>query len=87
MPEITLVVSHPDGLHARPASMFVRTAKQFKSTTRVYYKGRDANAKSILSILTLGAVQGAEVTIASEGEDCEAALYALKELIQGNFAE
>ncbi|RPI81271.1 MAG: HPr family phosphocarrier protein [Chloroflexi bacterium] len=84
---MTLVVTHPDGLHARPASLFVKTAQKFKSNTRVSYNGVEANAKSILSILTLGAVKGAEVTISSEGDDSEEALQALRSLIDSNFGE
>lgn len=87
MSTIKLVVTHPDGLHARPASLFVKTAQKFKSNIRVSYNGVEANAKSILSILTLGAVKGAEVTICSEGEDSEEALLALRSLIDSNFGE
>lgn len=87
MPSITLVVAHPDGLHARPASLFVKTAQKYQATTRVSYNGREANAKSILSILTLGAVQGAEVTICSEGTDAGQALLDLQNLVANNFGE
>jgi phosphocarrier protein HPr len=87
MPEITLVVQHPDGLHARPATLFVKTALKYKSEIQVSYGERIANAKSMLSILTLGAVQGAQVTICGEGDDAEEALSALCELIETNFGE
>lgn len=87
MPEITIVVDNEVGLHARPASLFVQTAKQFKSDISVTYGERKANAKSILSVLTLGANQGAEITIHAEGEDADEALQALKSLIENNFGE
>lgn len=87
MPEITLTVKHEAGLHARPASLFVQTAKRFQSDVKVKHGEREANAKSILNVLTLGAVQGAVVTIRAEGEDAQEALDALEELITSNFGE
>jgi phosphotransferase system HPr (HPr) family protein len=87
VPEITLTVKHEAGLHARPASLFVQTAKRFQSDVKVKHGEREANAKSILNVLTLGAVQGAVVTIRAEGEDAQEALDALEELITSNFGE
>lgn len=87
MPEITLTVHHKVGLHARPAAQFVRTAKQFNSDVKVTHGEREANAKSILGVLTLGANQGAVVTICAEGDDAEQALAALEALIEDNFGE
>ncbi len=87
MPEVNLTVQHPSGLHARPASVFVKTASQFKSNVRVVYGEKDINAKSILSVLTLGANQGANITIKAEGEDSDQAIQALTELIESNFGE
>jgi phosphotransferase system HPr (HPr) family protein len=87
MSEITLTIQHSAGLHARPASLFVQTAKRFQSNITVSHGSRSANAKSILTVLTLGASRGAEVTIRAEGEDADAALEALQTLIAGNFGE
>jgi len=87
MQEVTLVVRHKVGLHARPAAMFVQTAKKFKSDILVRKDDREVNAKSILSILTLGANQGAVITIKAHGEDEEQALKALQELVETNFGE
>jgi len=85
MPEITLTVRHEAGLHARPAALFIQTAAQFESDIKVSYGGREVNAKSILSVLTLGANQGAVVTIQAEGGDADAALVALQALVESNF--
>ncbi len=87
---LTITVTHPAGLHARPASLFVKTANQFKSTIQVenLTDSRGAvNAKSILSILTLGVCQDHEINITAEGEDAEDAILALEELINDNFGE
>jgi phosphotransferase system HPr (HPr) family protein len=87
MPEIKLTVRHKVGLHARPAALFVQTAKQFKSDIKVTHGERVANAKSILNVLTLGASQGAVITISAEGEDADQALEALETLVEDNFGE
>ncbi len=87
MPERTVIVNHKVGLHARPASAFVQTAKKFASNIEVSHEDRTANAKSILTVLTLGAHKGAEIRIKAEGEDAEAALDALVGLVENNFGE
>jgi phosphotransferase system HPr (HPr) family protein len=87
MSEITLTVHHEVGLHARPASQFVQTAKQFASDITVVHGEREANAKSILGILTLGANQGAVITVRADGEDADHALAALEALVADNFGE
>jgi phosphocarrier protein HPr len=87
MPERTVTVTHKVGLHARPASVFVQTASKFASDISVSCEDRTANAKSILTVLTLGAHQGAEITIKAEGEDAQEALDTLVKLVEDNFGE
>ena len=87
MQEVTLTIRNKVGLHARPAALFVRTAGKFKSKVSAVKDGREVNAKSILSVLTLGAEQGAVVTIRAEGEDEVEAVEALQELVENNFGE
>ncbi len=87
MPEITTTITHSVGLHARPAALFVQTAKRYGSTITVRMGERKANAKSMVQVLTLAAKQGSELTIQAEGDDAEQALGALKELIEANFHE
>jgi phosphocarrier protein len=87
MPEITLVVEHEEGLHLRPAAKFIRLARSFECDIKVTHGDRIANAKSELSVMTLGAHKGAEITIKAEGDDANEALAALKELINNNFGE
>lgn len=87
MPEITLTVQHKAGLHARPAALFVQTANKYKASIRVRHGEREANAKSIMGILTLGASQGAVVVVRAEGEDAQQALDGLRELVESNFGE
>ena len=87
MPEITVMVKHEVGLHARPASMFVQIAAKFSSDIDVTYGETTVNAKSILGVLTLGAHKDAEIIIKAEGEDAEDALQALEQLVLDNFGE
>lgn len=87
MPERSVIVTHKVGLHARPASVFVQTASKFASDISVSCGDRTANAKSILTVLTLGAHQGTEITIKAEGEDAQEALDTLVALVEDNFGE
>ncbi len=79
----TVVLPNKDGLHARPAAEFVKLANTFDS--RVTVNGRDA--KSLLGIMALGLTQGATVEIASTGNEAEAAVTALADLIESGFGE
>jgi phosphocarrier protein HPr len=85
MPELNITIDHAVGLHARPAALFVQTAKRFASTITVRNGERKANAKSIVQVLTLGAKQGTELLIEAEGDDSQQALAALKTLIESHF--
>ena len=90
MAEATIQVRHKVGLHARPAALFVQTAAKFSSKIKVRNLTADGNfvdAKSIIMVLTLGVMKDHEVIIQTEGADAEAALDALKALIENNFGE
>ncbi|MDX9865702.1 MAG: HPr family phosphocarrier protein [Anaerolineaceae bacterium] len=87
MPEVKIVVTHKVGLHARPAAIFVKAANKFAADIQVTKDDRTINAKSILSVLTLGVNQGSEITIHAEGEDAEAALQELVALVKDDFGE
>lgn len=87
MKKIDLEISHDVGLHARPASLFVQTASKFNSEISISYKDDTKNAKSILGVLSLGVGKDAQITITAEGDDEEAAVEALKHLIESNFGE
>jgi phosphotransferase system HPr (HPr) family protein len=77
--EVTIVPE--EGLHARPAAQFVKEAKSYNSDIKVLKEDKEANAKSSLNLMTLGAKQGDKLTIRAEGEDEEAAVEALAKLI------
>lgn len=75
------VIKNSIGLHARPAALFVKQAAEFQSTIKVIKDNKEADAKSIISIMALGAVKGAEITIKAEGLDSEQAVEALIALL------
>jgi phosphotransferase system HPr (HPr) family protein len=79
------LVRLPEGvdLHARPAADFVRCAMGFESSLRVASGEREADAKSLLAVLALGAKGGSEVRLSAEGADAPAALDALAACITG----
>ena len=85
MPQITTTITHAVGLHARPAALFVQTAKRFAATITVRTGDRQANAKSMVQVLTLAANQGSELIIHAEGTDADQALHTLGDLIAANF--
>ena len=82
-----MTVCNPQGLHARPADMFVRLALQFAAHIAIVKDGEQFNGKSILSLLTLAAEQGTELVLRADGPDAEEALEALAELFGRGFDE
>ncbi len=84
MAERETTVGPQEGLHARPAAQFVKTAKQFSSEVVVKKGDKEANAKSSLKIMTLGARKGDTIVIQAEGDDAQEAVDALTELISAD---
>lgn len=86
--ERTVVVRNPSGLHARPAALFVQTAKRFADTkVEITKDGTTRDAKSILGVLTLAVTRGTVVTLRAEGPDAEAAVTCLVEAIEAGLGE
>lgn len=90
MTEATVTVTHPVGLHARPAATFVQAARQFKS--KITIENRDRPEKkpvgiSAFNLLQIGVKSGHTVIIRAEGEDEQEAIAALVKLIEENFGE
>lgn len=78
-------VTNEHGLHARPAALFVQTAARFSSrmTLRNLSRGgKEANAKSIMEVLTAGVDQGSHIQIEADGDDAHDAVRALADLIE-----
>ena len=76
------VVRCESGLHNRQATYFVQKANEFSSSIWIESDNRKMNAKSLLGIMSLGIVTGADVTLSAVGPDEEAAVNALEALLQ-----
>jgi phosphocarrier protein HPr len=80
-------LANETGLHARAASLFVKKASSFKSEITIVKDGKEYDGKSIMGILSMGAVKGDKILIKAEGNDEEEALKALVDLIKMDFNE
>ena len=85
--EKTVTILNEQGLHARPASMFVKAASKFKSTVSIVHGTGVANAKSIINIMSLGLKKDEEIKIITEGTDEKEAMEALVNLVKNKFGE
>lgn len=86
MKEVKLkILSDSQGLHARPASVFVQTAAKFPCEITVKRNGIEVNGKSILGLMMLALGPGAEFEVSAEGDEEESAVSELKRLVESNF--
>ncbi len=77
-----VIVRCESGLHNRQATYFVQKANEFNCSIWIESDNRKMNAKSLLGIMSLGIITGAEVTLSATGPDAEAAVDALEALLQ-----
>lgn len=82
-----LVIRNRQGLHARPAALFVRLANTFDSEITVRRGREKVNGKSIMGILMLGCEKGSQIEIAAEGADARGALDELSRLVTKELPE
>ncbi len=82
-----MTVVNPLGLHARPAATLVQRVLGFESDVYIEMNGHKINAKSIMGLLTLAAAQGSRLTVTCAGSDAEAAMTAIRELVQSGFGD
>jgi phosphocarrier protein len=87
MKQFTYTIQDPNGMHARPAGALATFAKQFVSDIRVRAKEKDADAKRLLSLMSLGAVHGTELVFSVEGVDEEAAAVELQTFLNKHPTE
>ncbi|MHB1034103.1 MAG: HPr family phosphocarrier protein [Pirellulales bacterium] len=81
-----MAVVNRQGLHARPAHLFVKLANQFESKIEVVKDSQRADGKSILSVIALCAEVGSQLMIEATGQDANDALDALGQLVEQGFA-
>jgi phosphocarrier protein HPr len=75
------------GMHARPAAEFVKLAGGFAANVTIEKDGLKVNGKSIMGVLMLAAEQGSTLKLTASGEDAEAAVEALADLVKRGFEE
>ena len=80
-----VTITHNLGLHLRAAGALVQAAAQFKSEITISFGSLNANGKSIMSVLSLAAPCGAELTVSGQGEQADEAVDALITLIKSDF--
>ncbi len=77
----TVTLGHDHGIHARPAALLANFAKTSAAEILICVRGRSANAKSAVALMSLGAQRGDELTLVASGEGAEKALGELKRLV------
>lgn len=87
MQNFKITLENETGLHARPASMLVDLAKKFESEIKIIKDGNEHNAKSMMSVLSMGAEKGTTLEFTFDGSDAKKASSKIKKLIKNNFDE
>ncbi len=85
--QTTIVINNKLGLHARASAKLTKLAGSFRSEVHLARTGRRINAKSIMGVMMLAAGLGTEIQIETEGEDAQAAMDAIRALIEDRFGE
>ena len=73
------------GIHARPAGVIVGEAKKYKSVITIESNDKNADAKKIFALMSLGVKYGDNITVTCEGEDAEAAYNGIKAIIENSL--
>jgi phosphotransferase system HPr (HPr) family protein len=88
MPAIEITIHHEAGLHLRPAAVFVQTAAKYDASIQVQNLSKETgtqDAKSAMGVMLLKVSKGDKIRISAEGQDAQAALDGLKQLIDSDF--
>jgi phosphocarrier protein len=83
----TVEIVNKRGLHARASAKFVKLAGSFDAEVKVSKDGQTVDARSIMGLMMLAAAPGCCIDIQAEGEEAEAAVQALVELVEARFEE
>lgn len=82
-----IVIQNRNGLHARPAAMFVKISSRFRAEVWVEKDGERVNGKSIMGLMMLAAGKGSKLQIIAEGVDAEKVVAEIENLVQTRFGE
>ena len=81
----TTVILNKYGFHVRPSTQFMQMAREFQAEIQVEVDGVQADGKSIMQLMALGAMAGATVKITAKGADAQEAVHSLVNLIKSRF--
>ena len=82
-----VVIENRNGLHARPAAMFVKISSRYRAEVWVEKDGERVNGKSIMGLMMLAAGKGSRLQVITEGADADKALAEIKNLVETRFGE
>ncbi len=85
MKEFRYVIKDEQGIHARPAGLFVKEAAACECNVTISKDGKEVDAKRILGVMGLGVKKGQEIVLKTEGADEEAAMEKLSAFLQENL--
>ena len=85
MKELRYVITDEIGIHARPAGLLVKEAKEFESQITIEANGKSADATRIMSIMGLGVEKDTEIVVKAEGSDEVEAIVRMEEFLKENL--
>lgn len=85
MKQFNYVITDEIGIHARPAGMLVKEAKECTSKITIAANGKEVEATKLMAVMQLGVKKGTEVVIKAEGEDEEKAIEKLEAFMKENL--
>lgn len=85
MKTFTYTIKDDLGIHARPAGLLVKTAKNFNSEITIEKDGKSVNALKLMALMGLGVKCGDTITVTVSGEDEESAASAMEEFFKSNL--
>lgn len=85
MKEFKYVIKDEQGIHARPAGLFVKEATAFPCKVTIEKDGKEADAKRIFAVMGLAVKCGQEITLKTDGENEEEAMNKLSAFLEENL--
>ncbi|MGN1480522.1 HPr family phosphocarrier protein [Porcipelethomonas sp.] len=85
MKTITYTIKDELGIHARPAGMLAKKAKEFSSEITIQKDSKTVNATKLIALMGLGIKCGDSITVSASGEDEDAAIKAMEEFLSANL--
>lgn len=82
MKEFKYTITDPVGIHARPAGMLLKLAKEYESKITITSGEKSSDATRLIQVMAMGIKSGVEVTVAAEGDDEEKAIAGMKEFFE-----